>query len=35
MDKALFIRRAVNDIILVQECIDDIIFGLASEKFCQ
>jgi len=35
VDKALFIRRAVNDIILVQECIDDIIFGLASEKFCQ
>jgi len=34
-DKTLFIRKASNDIILVQVYIDDIIFGSTNEILCE
>ena len=35
VDKTLFIKRAENDIILVQVYVDDIIFGSNNEQLCQ
>jgi len=34
-DKTLFIKKACNDIILVQVYVDDIIFGSTNKKLCE
>ncbi|GJU84939.1 uncharacterized mitochondrial protein-like protein [Tanacetum coccineum] len=34
IDKTLFIRRHIGDILLVQVYVDDIIFGLINKKLC-
>nr|GEW33716.1 putative ribonuclease H-like domain-containing protein [Tanacetum cinerariifolium] len=34
IDKILFIRRHKGDILLVQVCVDDIIFGLTKKELC-
>jgi len=35
IDKTLFIKKACNDIILVQVYVDDIIFGSTNENLCE
>ena len=35
IDKTLFIKKALNDIILVQVYVDDIIFGLTNQNLCE
>ena len=35
MDTTLFIKRKVNDILLVQIYVDDIIFGSTNESLCK
>jgi len=34
-DKTLFIKKAFNDIILVQVYVDDIIFGSTNKNLCE
>jgi len=34
-DKTLFVKKACNDIILVQVYVDDIIFGSTNEILCE
>ena len=35
MDTNLFIKRKLNDILLVQIYVDDIIFGSTNDSFCK
>jgi len=35
IDKTLYIKKALNDIILVQVYVDDIIFGSTNQKLCE
>jgi len=34
-DKTLFVKKALNDIILVQVYVDDIIFGSTNQNLCE
>jgi len=35
VDKTLFIRKYENDVILVQVCVNDIIFGSNNNTLCE
>ena len=35
VDTTLFLRKKDNDLLIVQICIDDIIFGATNEDLCQ